>query len=147
MRSKAIIMVLLLPACAQLHHAQLGDIDDRNDAVQVTPIDIKVSETGVSTLEAGEILKPLARTAAQRAAVGDAQLIAELFQMGPRTGNPVLDASYAENVLDLLKDQCRNGDVSNLQLVRETRRYPVVSGEIVRITGDCRRPSDRSRPS
>ena len=34
-------------SCVQLHHAQLGEIDDRRDYIQ-KPFDVKVSETGVN---------------------------------------------------------------------------------------------------
>jgi hypothetical protein len=142
MQSYPALLLLLLPACAQLHHAQIGDIDDR-PAAHVKPIDIKISETGLSLHEA----ETIARTAPLRSAgaVGDVLAIVQLFQMGTRTGHPVMDAAYAENILELMKAECPDGELANLQLVREMRRYPVISGEIVKVTGECRTLSKRSQ--
>lgn len=146
-RSAAILIPFGLVSCAQLHHAQLGDIDGRATARNETPFDIKVSETGISTYEAGEIAKGLARTAAQSSAVRDATGVLELFQMGPRTGNPVWNAQYAENIIDLIREKCPNGHVTNLVSIRETRKYPVVSGEIVKVTGLCISKGDMEKNS
>jgi hypothetical protein len=136
------LLLLFLQACAQLHHAQIGDIDNR-PAAHVKPIDIKISETGMNLREAEAITRVVAHRSA--GAVGDALAIVQLFQMGPRTGHPVMDATYAENILELMKGECPDGELANLQLVREMRRYPVISGEIVKVTGECRTLSERSQ--
>ena len=63
-----------------------------------------------------------------------------MFQMGPRTGNPVYNERYAEDLLFLIKQKCPNGRVSGLTITREqSERYPVISGEIVKVTGHCLR--------
>ena len=63
-----------------------------------------------------------------------------MFQMGPRTGNPVYNERYAEDLLFLIKQKCPNGRVSGLTMTREqSERYPVISGEIVKVTGHCLR--------
>ncbi len=118
-----------------VHHVQYGDIDTRGRD-QSTPIDIKVSELGVSTREAGFIARTALKGDARKAA-SFIQLIIELSQMGPRTGNPVLDDTYADGIEALLRQQCPSGNVTSLMLVREMRRYPVISGEIVHLTGRC----------
>lgn len=143
-----LVCFLLLPACAQLHHAQIGDIDDR-PAASIKPVDVKLSETGISTREARLVAETLAYKSAHYGArhLRDGFALIELFQMGPRTGEPSFDATYAEGILDLLRAECPNGELANLQLVREARRYPVISGEIVKVTGECRSSIERTRPS
>jgi hypothetical protein len=135
MSKKIIVLSLLLSGCAQLHHAQIGDIYSPPGYVK-KPFDIKISESGVNLEEIGAI---------SRAVIGgtrgrDAQALAGaigLFQMGPRTGNPVYVNNYAQKVMQLIYEKCPSGDVSGLTSIRETRKYPVVSGEIVRVTGYC----------
>ncbi|MDP6330920.1 MAG: hypothetical protein QGF55_08685, partial [SAR324 cluster bacterium] len=96
--------------------------------------EIKVSETGFNLEEAGEIEAALGSDSGKE--VGD---LLGMFQMGPRTGNPVYNERFAEDLLFLIKQKCPNGRVSGLTSVREQRRYPVISGEIVKVTGHCLR--------
>lgn len=133
---KLAMMALLLSACAQLHHVQLGEIIDRPDFVQ-KPFDIKVSETGVNIQEAKGIAKAFLNNAKDRGAADRIAGVLGLFQMGPRTGNPVFVKDYAANVAQLIYEKCPSGQVTGLMSVRESRKYPVISGEIVKITGYC----------
>jgi hypothetical protein len=125
---------LSLSSCAVLHHVQLGDVDASSG--KTSKIDIKLSETGVNLQEAGEILRRLGN-AKFRKQTDDATAIVGLFQMGPRTGNLVYTSDYARPIADLIYAKCPSGKISNLALIRETRKYPVVSGEIIKINGDC----------
>lgn len=131
----SIALTSVLSGCAALHHAQVGDIDAR-DRKAASKIDVKLSETGINLREANEIVRRLgnARWAKQS---DDATAIMGLFQLGPRTGNPVYSPEYARPIFELLYGKCPSGKVSNLMIVRETRKYPVVSGEIVKVSGDC----------
>ncbi len=136
-----IVMLALVSAglgCAQLHHAQIGDIYSPPGFVR-KPFDIKVSETGVNMEEIGAAGKALANNGAKNAgnAVAGVAAIIGLFQMGPRTGNPVYVRDYAKKLMLAIYEKCPSGDVTGLTSVRETRKYPVVSGEIVKVTGYC----------
>lgn len=127
---------LLATGCAQLHHVQLGDIHSPTGYVK-KPFDIKVSETGVNLEEIGAAARVLGRNTKGGQAVERAAAIVGLFQMGPRTGNPVYVKDYAKNLVQAIYEKCPSGDVSGLVSIRETRKYPIVSGEIVKITGYC----------
>lgn len=129
--SLLLLPLFLLSGCAFLHHVQVGEVDARKDMVGI-PFDIKVSEVGVSVEEAGRIAR-----AADSKAGSDAAAIIGLFQMGPRTGNPVYDEHYADKIIYQIYEKCPNGKITNLMSIRETRKYPVISGEIVKITGIC----------
>lgn len=120
--------------CAILHHAQVGMIDNRAGSSAV-PIEIMVSEAGVNLDEAADIARATGSRTGDDAA-GLAKMIA-FFQIGPRTGNPVYNERYAEKVLSLIHEQCPSGRVTGLMSVREMRKYPVISGEIIKITGFC----------
>lgn len=130
--------ILFVISCAQLHHVQLGEIDNNPKFVQ-KPFEIKISEIGVDIQEAGRITKAIAGRNSNNEAEKIANLIA-LFQMGPRTGAPVYVKDYAKNLIQLVYEKCPSGRVTGLASIRETRKYPVISGEIVKLTGYCLLP-------
>ena len=129
-----LLFFIAFSGCAVLHHVQLGQIDNRAGTVAV-PFEILMSETGVSVEEAGQIARATS-TGAGDAAAGIAGVIA-LFQMGPRTGLPVYNERYAEKLVYQIHEKCPSGRVTGLMSIREMRKYPVVSGEIVKLTGFC----------
>lgn len=102
------------------------------------PFELMVSETGVDVQEIGTIARAT-RTQAGKDVSAIANIIA-LFQMGPRTGVPVYSEHYAEHLMYEIYEKCPSGQVTDLMSIRETRKYPVISGEIVKITGTCRKP-------
>lgn len=120
--------------CAFLHHAQVGQIDNR-DSSKSTKFDIKVSEMGVSTEEIGKLAR--ATKSADGDKLGNIAEIVAMFQMGPKTGAPVYNPGYAEKLILEIYKRCPTGKVTGLMSIRETRKYPVISGEIVKITGYC----------
>jgi hypothetical protein len=127
-----------LSGCAVLHHVQLSDIDNRGQFVSV-PMDVKVSENGFNVAEATHIAKSLSNNDNDRKNLGDLGAIIESFQMGPRTGSPVYSDRYAEKLIYQLHTQCPSGKITGVQSVRESREYPVIKGEIIKITGYCLR--------
>ena len=132
-----------MASCAQLHHVQVGEIENRSGFVQ-KPFDIKISETGVSIQEAAGVAKVLSSKQTNQEIQQVANVIA-MFQMGPRTGNPVYVKDYAKNLILLIYEKCPTGQVTGLTSVRESRKYPVVSGEIVKITGYCLLAREKSK--
>jgi hypothetical protein len=132
------VFVLFLCACAQLHHVQLGEIATPSGYV-AKPFDIKISETGVDIQGAAKISDAIFDKNGNK----DAQKIAaviSLFQMGPRTGSSVYTKDYAMNLIQDIYEKCPSGKVTGLMSIRETRSYPVISGEIVKLTGYCLLP-------
>ncbi len=129
------ICAIALSGCAHLHHVQIGQIDNRKALIDV-PFEILMSETGVSTEDVAAIARATRTNAGKDA--GNVAAIIGLFQMGPRTGNPVYSERYAEKLVYEIYRKCPSGRVSNLVSIREMRKYPVISGEIVKVTGVCR---------
>ena len=136
------LVLVLTSGCAVLHHVQMSDVDTRAQYVAV-PIEVKVSETGVDMGDVKAISEGITRGnnggGSGRNAVGDIAAIIEMFQIGPRTGAPVYTDKYAEKIIYQLHTQCPSGKLTGMQSIRETRKYPVISGEIVKITGFCLR--------
>lgn len=128
--------VLVLSGCAILHHVQVGQVDDRDDEAWV-PFQVMVSETGISTQQIGEIARSTRTKGGDQA--GDAAAIISLFQIGPRTGNLVYDEHYAEKLIYQIYKECPSGKITGLMSIREMREYPVISGEIVKVTGYCKK--------
>ena len=132
-----LVLIMFLPSCAYVYQVQVGDIDDR-ESFEPTPFVILVSETGVNLEEVGAIAQALGSDSGKEG--GE---FLKMIQMGPTTGNPVYNERYAEDLLLLIKQKCPDGRVSGLTSIREQRKYPAISGEIIKINGNCL----RKRPS
>lgn len=127
---------MALSGCAILHHVQIGQIDNRSSEAMI-PFEIKVSEMGVSTEEIGDLAKSTRSRGGDD--VAQAAALISLFQMGPRTGNLTYNEHYAKNLIYEIHQKCPSGNVTGLMSIREMRKYPAISGEIVKVTGYCRK--------
>lgn len=131
---QAFVLLALFSGCAVLHHVQVGEVDNRTDTNTV-PFEVMVSETGISTEDVDRIAR--AANGGGNNAVSAIAAVVGLFQMGPRTGNPVYTERYAEKLIYQIYEKCPSGQISDLLSIRETRKYPVISDEIVKVTGVC----------
>ncbi len=127
--------ILLLGACARVDYVQLGDIDQSQG--QLTPISVKVSQFAIEMAAVAEVGRHVATNSAARSQSQEIRDLLALINMGPRTGNPVFDDTYAENILDQLYQQCPSGNITGIRNIREAKTYGPVSGEIVRIDAFC----------
>ena len=135
--------VMGLSGCAALHHVQVGNIYNRND-VELRPIELKVSEIGIDLNDA----KAISRLTMDRQSskeVNSALAFIELFQSGPHTGAGVYSLDYIKQVNRDLRSQCENGFITGLMAIRETRKYPVIHGEIIKIKAYCATPKGDPR--
>ena len=130
---KFITLFALLSSCATKHHVQLGDIE-RVPGKKLVPFTVLLSQTGVNIKEAASIVSGVTRDNGRAQEIAS---IISLFQMGPRTGQMVFNEKYADAVPKLITAKCSSGKVTGLLMIRETNKYPVVSGEIIKITGFC----------
>ena len=128
-----VLSMLLLASCAIKHHVQISDIE-RRPGKKLEPFEVLISETGVNIEEAGKIISDLTKDNDRANEI--AKTIA-MFQMGPRTGNHVFNEKYADVIPELVLKKCPSGKVTGLLMIRETNKYPVVSGEIIKVTGYC----------
>jgi hypothetical protein len=136
----ALICAIAISGCAIVHHVAIGDIEDHPAYVK-KPFDIKVSETGINLQEAAKTARLFMRKNQGKEAENIAAIIG-LFQMGPHTGNGVYVKDYAKNLVEVIYEKCPSGRVTGLVSIRETRKYPIVSGEIVKVTGYCLIPKE-----
>ena len=138
LKSPLVLLSLLFNGCAVLHHVQVGEVDSQT-VLGGRRFEIIVSETGIDLKEATEWGKALVSSA--KDVMHAVQAIVLLTQMGPRTGGVVFSEDYADKIFDRLEAECPNGRVSGLTSVREMTKYPVISGEIVKIIGYCQKAS------
>lgn len=135
MSFKLLLLSFFIAGCAQLHHIQVGDVETHSKFVQ-KPFEILISEMGFNI---GEVAGAAGRTREGLKNNDGAKALAilSLFQMGPITGNPVYVKDYAKNLMQVLYEKCPSGNITGLMSIRETRKYPVISGEIVKVKGFC----------
>lgn len=130
------VVFLLFYGCAALHHVQVGEIDNRNSR-SLKPFEIKVSETGFNIKEAAQIGRAISQSQKGRQTIREAEAIWGYFHMGPTTGNAVFNDTYASDLVQSILEECPSGRVTGLVAIREMRKYPVISGEIIKIKGYC----------
>jgi hypothetical protein len=114
-----------------MHRVALDEIDASRG--HLAPFELHVSETGVDIKAAGQIASAVSHSKAP----GTAANIAALFQYGPKTGDPVLDPTYADVVAQEILDRCPTGRITGLECVRESTKYAAISGEYVTVRGFC----------
>jgi len=133
---KVIFLILpFLGGCAALHHVQLGNLDNRAK-VNLRPIELKVSEVGVD-LNDVKLIAKIAVGKEESKNFRELTEIIQLFQMGPHTGAGVYSLEFLKTVQDTLRSQCNNGYITGIYSIRETRKYPVISGEIIKVKAYC----------
>lgn len=135
---RIILFFLAVPSCSVLHHYQVADIDSRA-VLKGKRFEVMVNEFGFNLDEAASVAKMFARNQKQQKNVQTVRNIISLFQMGPRTGNTVLRDDFADRLFGRIRDACPKGKIAGITSIRETAKYPVISGEIVKIVGYCLR--------
>ncbi len=139
--SFVIFISLMTSHCAILHHVQVGDIDTRQAGSEFT---VMVSETGVDLREAKNIAQAVVRDSDTQRDIEAIHTIIALFQFGPTTGYKVYNDAYTDGIVTMLIQSCPSGRISGLTSIRETRKYPVISGEITKIQAKCLGPVSQS---
>jgi hypothetical protein len=128
---------LLLTNCAQLHSAKIGE--RRLPPENATPFDSKVNEIGFNMQEATEVVKMIGQGNTKVNEGADTlQTLWDLISFGPKTGNTVFDDKYADESGKVSRLKCSPEKTVGVVSYRETRKYPVLSGEIVKIEGLCK---------
>mgnify|MGYP001598515330 CR=1 FL=1 len=130
------LFIFLLQGCAFLHHVHISDVDS-TALKNGQAFEILVSETGFNLAEATSVAKAFTQSQQTREGIGKFGEYLHYFQMGPRTGNMVFSEKYADVVNLALYEKCPSGKMTGLTIIREQRKYQVVSGEIVKVTGYC----------
>jgi hypothetical protein len=136
----AVLCVFFNSACAALYKVQLSDLTNISGGKRVS---VKVSEMTVDFGEASRLAKELGQSAGSKGlgSLGNAAGNYEaFFQFGPRTGTPVFNEFYARDVPERLAAECKAGYLTNITSIRESRDYPLIKGQIVRIDASCFQP-------
>jgi hypothetical protein len=136
-----VLGLFFLSGCASLHHVQIGEIDPprtgpKSEERKMIRFEVIESGTGFDANQAASALKSLGGTQAQRS-VEAAETTFEELTFGPRTGSLVFNDRFTDVIPTKIRQACPNGRVTGLLVTRETAKYPVVSGEVVRVSGYC----------
>ncbi len=131
-----LVQMFFLSGCTFLHHHQISEVDSQV-VREGRRFEVLISETGVNIQEAVGIAKNLGNHSKTNKDIGKAGDIIGLFQMGPRTGNQVYTDAFSDSLVDQVLSRCPHGRISGLSFTRESAKYPVVSGEIVKVIGYC----------
>jgi hypothetical protein len=126
-----------LSGCAALFKVQLADIESPRDGKAVN---VLVSENTVDFQQVGMAVRSIGQMSKSKAAQNagsNLSDIASAFQFGPRTGVPVFNDSYANMVAGQLNELCKGGHLGNIVSTRESRNYPIISGQIIRLDATC----------
>jgi hypothetical protein len=129
-----IVTAPVTTGCASLHHYEVGEIDSTEG--RLTPFELQVDETGVDVHQAISIAESVS-TERSKKRLDKLDSAIALFQVGPSTGNPTFNETWADGLVPALRERCPSGRITGVSTVRETTSYPVVSGEIVTIKGYC----------
>jgi len=129
------LSLLILGGCSQLHHVHIGEIDQSQGTL--TPFTLKVNELGFDAAKAARISADVAKSASTSEDLEVVAFILAISNFGPKTGNPVYNDAYAEQVLAEVIRVCPSKKLTGLTSVREATNVGPVSGEIVRINGYC----------
>lgn len=131
-----LILSLISGGCAVVHKVQIAEIDQTFKS-KSRPIEVLISEVGISTEELGATARMISTNKQSQQKIKELQNIISLFQWGPRTGNITYVRDYADSALTSLVNQCPSGKITNILSVREMTKYPVVSGEIIKVKALC----------
>ena len=129
------LSLLMLGGCSQLHHVHIGEIDQSQGTL--TPFTLKVNELGFDAAKAAKIGADVAKSASTSEDLEIVAFILAINNFGPKTGNPVYNDAYADQVLAEVIKVCPSKKLTGLTSVREATNVGPVSGEVVRINGYC----------
>jgi hypothetical protein len=143
MKFSSIIIFILgfLFQCSIPYRYTIGDLD--NTSIRKKHFQILVSETGINfeegigIVQGGLYLRNPSPNYSRNKNMEYIKILIFLSTMGPTTGQKLLNSNFADKLGDVIQKNCPSGNVVNLRNIREAAKYPVVSGEIVRIEGDC----------
>ncbi len=132
-----LLSCFLISSCAQLHTVKIGERNNSN--TDAHHFETKVNEMGINVQEATQIVKALGN--GNKGVNKATKTIDDLWKMisyGPKTGNTVFDDKYADSISKSSLAACSANQTQGVVSVRESMKYPVLSGEIVKIEGICK---------
>jgi hypothetical protein len=132
------LFMLVLSSCAFIHRHQVQNVDSRILHQEAKPFEFMLSETGIELAEGAAWVRAFSTSRDMRQGAEGIAAIVGLIQMGPRTGKPVYNLQFVDQLHAKVQAICPpDQEVSGLTFLREMNNYPVVSGEIIKVSGYC----------
>jgi hypothetical protein len=134
MRWIILLALVVSSGCARLDRVQIGDIDQSQG--ELVEIEVQLSELGLNLAQVAELgrVATQGKTSQQ---FKELRNILALVNMGPNTGNPVFNDTYAQRLQEYLLVKCPSGRLTSIRSVREAKGFGPVTGEIVGVKADC----------
>ena len=134
----SITILLFSLGCTQVHHVQLSDFSPNERGRQ---IEILVREIGVNVEQAVRTAEKItaAFSRSNRRSKSSAADTVAMFQYGPKTGKPIYDKNFGNNLLTQLLQECPSGKLTDIESTRLAIEYADtgVSQESVRVRARC----------
>lgn len=127
--------IFVLISCAHLHHVEIGEID--NSKGKNVQVEVMASETGINVREASQIANAATTSKSFQRTSNTVSQVWKMITYGPKTGNVTFSDKFADELPQKLLEACPTRILTGIVSMRETNKYPVISGEIVKLTGFC----------
>ncbi len=112
--------LLMLSACAQIHHVQIGSIDNTANGI---PIEVVVKTVGVDAAKVVRTAENISQFGKKKKKNNKASNIVAMFQMGPKTGAPIYDEVWGEKLMTELHLKCPTAKLKNIHSIRTATDY------------------------
>lgn len=134
-----LLITLPLTSCARLHNVQISDIDNtRGPSKRFV---VEGTSQGVNLSEATSLVSEFSRSPLVTNRMSLLSSAWELINYGPRTGDLTFSDGYADALRAQIAMACPARQITSLTYLRETKDFPILSNESVRVLGTCASPS------
>ena len=130
-------IALALSGCVRVHHIQVASV---NSTAQGFPVKVVIESLGV---DAGKVAKNVEKInqvmkGHKRSNNKISDTIA-MFQSGPKTGAPVYEESWGEQLLSRLLNKCPSAQLDNIYTQRLSTDYgdTGITREVVVVKATC----------
>ena len=135
--SSLYILTLALCGCIRVHHVQVASV---NSTAQGFPIEVLIESVGV---DAAKVVRKIEKVhqvmSGSKKPNNNISNIIALFQTGPKTGAPVYEENWGEQLLTQLLDKCPSARLDNVFTQRLATDYgdTGITREIVLVKAIC----------
>ena len=130
-------LALVFTGCVRVHHVQVASVSSE---AQGFPIEVLIDGIGVDAAKVAKNIETLGKiiTGSKKSNNTVSNVIA-LLQTGPRTGSPIYEKSWGEQLLTQLLNKCPSARLVNVFTQRLATDYggTGVTREVVLVKATC----------
>ena len=132
-----LIITFSLFGCVRVHHVQVTSLDT---TVQGRPVEVLIDKIGVDAAKVVKNIEGIHQImSGSKKPNNEISNTIAMFQSGPKTGAPVFEASWGEQLLSQLIGKCPSKRLENIYTQRLTTDYggSGVTREVVLVKATC----------